>query len=233
MKGAAMARQRRVILGATFLEGVVVEGVDIEGLEFDNCRTRIASAIERRPVFRDIRAHDIVVHHCSIDGSVLERVIVDRFKGNTASSFVNGCELREVTLRGRFREIIIQKALSDSRGADVVALYREALREEPHDGSWSLNIIDAVGEIDIRGYAPRRIRRNPRHQAVITMEQARSGLWRSVDLESSVFQVTIKMMLQAGDWEGAVLAANPASRDFAGQVAAIDELRSIGAIEPD
>lgn len=213
--------------------GSVTENVSVDGLRLSGCSTELTEDIARRPLLRNLRLKNVVGKSSSLSGAVLQNVTVENLRADIFSGFINGCEFDQVILKGKFSPLVIQKGVSAPTASPLAQKFAQALRVEPDDSSWSLDISEAIGDIALRGYAPRRIRRNPTHQAVMTRAQAEAGRWRKIDLSNTTFVVQIEELLACDWYEGVVLVANPAGARFRSQVDGINRLRDAGAALED
>jgi hypothetical protein len=208
-------------------EGSVISHKTLERVRFVGCNTVTAVHSEDRPVFRDLRLRKVQALGSHLNASVLQNVELDGFKGDGFSMFVNGCEFENVVIRGDVGTLIIQRYLTgvDSETAEKYLGWLD--KADASDG-WSLDISDAVGALDIRGYPSRRIKTNPEIHAVLSREAAQTVDWSLVDFGESYFRQVIDDLLE-GNWEDVILIANPKDRKaFPSDMRVIDELRQRG-----
>ena len=112
-----------------------------------------------------------------------------------------------MTLRGRVRGLVLATGLDDPDPA-TEALYARWHQERLADPEWMLDLTEATGDLTIRGYPARFVRRNPELQAVVTAEAVADSAWRSVDPGRSALRVALHELVRSG-WEDVILVADP------------------------
>lgn len=216
-------RDRRLEPGES-IEGIVAERVTLE-----DWRVARAERKPERPRLSGIRVRDLEVRASMLDGMVLEDVTIDGLQLDD-SGFLFGCEFRRVTLIGRVRGLILNPVLQDP-DETVAARYARWHRERLDDPDWMLDLTRATGDVTIRGYPARFIRRNPELQAVVTAAAVSDGSWREVDPGRSALRVSLLELARSG-WEDVTLVANPHGRRAEDDLRYLDALRAAGIAEP-
>lgn len=212
--------------GVKVADGRTFEHLTLTGVELQGCSV-ITGPLDARPTLRDVRIKRLRARACSLGWSVLEDVTIDGFQHDANSGFINSCEFRHVTIRGRVGMLSI--LMSDPLGWEDV--YPEHLRRiDASTRDWSLDISEALGDVDIRGYDADRVRRDPERQAVVRFENALDGRWRDVDLKGTLFNIALDDLVTLG-WRNVILSANPVHARFESQMRAIAELRDAGIAE--
>lgn len=174
---------------------------------------------------------DLELRSSSINGAVLEDVTIDGLRCTHGSGFLFGCELRRVTLRGRVSGLILNSTLDDP-DPETTARYAQWHLERMQDPEWMLDLTDATGDITIRGYPSRFIRRNPELQAVVTAEAARTLDWRAVDPGRSSLRVLLHELVRS-DWEDVTLIAETRGARARDDLRYIQQLRALGIARTD
>lgn len=182
---------------------------------------------------RVVRAHvtDLELQTSSLSGAAFEDVTVDGLRASYGSGFLFGCELRRVTLRGRVRGLVLGVELGDPDPA-TEERYAAAARARLDDPEWMLDLTEATGDLTIRGYPSRFVRRNPELHAVVTAEVAAAGEWRSVDPGRSALRVAILELARSG-WEDVILVVDPHGAHADDDLRYVRELRARGIAAPD
>jgi hypothetical protein len=213
--------------GLNVVGDLVIDGITAKGVRLLGFATSPVD-LDRRIRIRRSHFTRLYARNCVFGWAVLEDVTVDGFPHDANSGFFNSCEFHRVTLKGNVGTLQIQLSAPDRWRRT----YEEHLKQvEATAPDWGLDISEAEGEIAIRGYAARRIRRDPSRQAVVTFEQALAGRWREVDLEGTLFKYGFEDLLNHG-WQDTVLSANPRHTRYTAQMRAIAELRDAGAALP-
>ncbi len=209
------------------------ELTDVTGrrLTLENCVAARATWHHERPRISRVHVTDLELQSSSLSGSVLEDVTIDGLRCPNGSGFLFGCELRRVTLKGRVRGLILNPTLDDLDAA-TTARYAQWHRERVQDSEWMLDLTDATGDITIRGYPSRFIRRNPELQAVVTAEAADTLDWRSVDPGQSSLKIALHELVRS-EWEDVTLIADTHSAHATDDLHYIQQLRALGIARPD
>lgn len=235
---AALLRQRarrnppRLVIRDRRLEpGAELADVEASRVTLENCVAGRASDPLDRPRISRVRVKDLELQPSSLSGALLEDVTVDGLRAPYGSGFVFGCEFRRVVITGRVRGLILNPMLHDPDPA-VEARYARRYRERLEDPEWMLDLTGATGDLTIRGYPSRFIRRNPDLQVVVTAEAAATLDWRSIDAGRSALWVSIDELARS-DWEDVVLIANPHGSHADDDLRYIRELRARGIAQPD
>ncbi|MFF2494757.1 hypothetical protein [Agromyces sp. NPDC058064] len=222
---------RTVVRGIRLEAGDELTDVSAARITLDGCDVARAGTGGERARLARVQVTDLEIRSASVSGAVLEDVVVDGLRNTTDFGFVFGCELRRVTLRGRIRHLVLNPELHDPDPA-VGHRYAEWHRARLEDPEWMLDLRDATGDIEIRGYPSRFIRRNPELHAVVTAESLATSDWRSIDGGRSVLHITLEFAERHG-WEDAVLVVDPHGRAADDDFRFIRELRARGIAEPD
>ncbi|UOQ57807.1 hypothetical protein MUN78_02930 [Leucobacter allii] len=200
-------------------------------LTLENCVAARSALCHERPRISRVHVTDLELQSSSLNGAVLEDVTVDGLRCSNGSGFLFGCELRRVTLKGRVRGLILNPTL-DGPDPETTARYAQWRRERMQDSEWMLDLTDATGDITIRGYPSRFIRRNPELQAVVTAEAAHAFDWRAVDPGRSSLRVALYELVRS-DWEDVTLIADTHSAHASDDLRYIQRLRALGIASPD
>ncbi len=142
--------------------------------------------------------------------------------------FVRGCEFTRTTLKGRVKGTLELdwQLLRSTKTAHVDEVHGEWMRERFASDEWMLDISQATGEIDVCGYPSRLIRHDSAIHAVVPRERAEGVDYRAL-VGGTRFGIVIRDAIKYG-WEDALLIANPHSRKFGAELAAIARLREVG-----
>jgi hypothetical protein len=209
------------------------ELADVTGrrVTLENCVAARGTQRHERPRISRVQITDLELQSSSLNGAVLEDILVDGLRCPHGSGFLFGCELRRVTLRGRMRGLILNPTLDDP-DPETTARYAHWHRERMQDPEWMLDLTDATGDITIRGYPSRFIRRNPELQAVVTAEAAHALDWRAVDPGRSSLRIALHELVRS-DWEDVTLIADTHGARAGDDLRYIQQLRSLGIARAD
>lgn len=200
-------------------------------ITLNNCFAGRSGVKHGRARISRVHVTDLELQASSPDGAILEDVTIDGLRCPGISGFWFGCEFHRVTLKGRIHGLILNPALQGSNEA-TTASYEQWHRERMQDPEWMLDLTEATGDITIRGYPSRFIRRNPELHAVVTAEAARTLDWRSVDPGRSALDVTLQE-LSRSDWEDVTLIADTHGDRADADLRYIQQLRALGIARPD
>lgn len=205
--------------------------VRVERITLDGCSVARVAEAEARPTISRVHVTDLELQSSTLSGAVFEDVTVDGLRASHGSGFLFGCELRRVTLRGRVRGLVLATDLDDPDPA-TEALYTRWYQERLADPEWMLDLTQATGDITIRGYPARFVRRNPELHAVVTAEAVADGAWRSVEPGRSALRVALHELVRSG-WEDVILVADPHGAHADDDLRYIRDLRDLGVAAPD
>lgn len=216
---------KTTISGHLLNRGEVVRGETITRLTIDNCRTEQGPPDEFRPLVEDCSITQLSLKRSSLTGSVIRDVTINGIQADRVSQFVRAVEYERVTIKGKVTGLVLSSHHSDM---DRRQAYENALRAAGNSSEWSLDISEAIGAVEIRGYASSRVRIDPESQAVVHRADLLDGRWRPI-LKGSLFSVQVDLMLQAG-WPDLVLVANRSSPELKAELRALSNLRTEGII---
>lgn len=211
--------------------GETVSDVAGQRVTLVNCVAGRSTDTHERP--RIVRAHlvDLELQASSLNGAVFEDITIDGLRCTGDDGFLFGCEFRRVTLSGRIRGLVLNSTL-DAIDPEVTARHAQWYRERLEDPEWMLDLTEATGDIEIRGYPSRFIRRNPNLQAVVTAAAVREIDWRSIEAGRSALRVSLDELARS-DWEDVTLIADPHSNRADDDLRYIARLRDAGIALPD
>lgn len=210
-------------------------------LEFRRCYFESSYStslnVRRRAAIRNVRMIGCeVTKACSLRGTVVEDVLVDRLKTHGLFQ-VWGCAFKHVTLKGKIGRVMFSPAViigpqTAAENAEQQA-FDQANAAYYAKVEWALDISGAeFQECDIRGISARLIRRDPETQVVVTREKALEGRWRELDLSGTDWAGWIDLSFQAGERD-VVLVAPKRHRRFKEMLRGLNVLRQSGVAEPD
>ncbi|MFF2277300.1 hypothetical protein [Agromyces sp. NPDC058126] len=234
---AILERRRRRIPPRTVVRGIRLDpggelaDVSAQRITLVDCSVARASTAEERPRIARVHVTDLELSPASVNGAVLEDVVIDGIASTVNSSFVFGCELRRVTLRGRIEHLILNATISDL-DPETNRRYAAWHRARLDDPEWMLDLREATGDITIRGYPSRFIRRNPELHVVVTAESAAGSDWESIDAGRSALVVGLDELIQYG-WEDVTLIVDPHGRRADADFRYVRELRARGIAQAD
>ena len=207
--------------------GHAVRDVVATRLTLDACWTEQGPADDARPVIERVSVQALTLKRSSMIGAVLRDVTIDGLRGDSFSVFLHANEYNRVTLRGRIPTLVI-----GARHVDPVlqTSFQAALREAEERAEWTLDISDAIGAVEIRGYRADRLRLNPERHGVVRRSTVERIGWTEAEIGQSGFAVTITLMLEGG-WDDAILVADPLSRRYDQELEALHRLKSEGIAE--
>ncbi|KZE89714.1 hypothetical protein [Microbacterium sp. TNHR37B] len=163
---------------------------------------------DQRPVVERTRLRNAVIENAYLSELVLRDVVLEdvRFRSLAVINFA--VELERVTLRGNVGPVVF----AVEHPGHPAPGYREHLAAlDDANETWSLDVSEASGDIDIRGYAGSRLRLNPAHQTYVPRAVFRSPEWREFT-DRGVWESSIRLA-EAGDHDF-VFLANPTSKYF-------------------
>ena len=222
---------RTVFRGVRLEPGEALSDFTVRRITLFHCSAARADLHHERPRISRVHVTDLELQGSSPGGSILEDVTIDGLRCPEGSGFWFGCEFRRVTLKGRIRGLILNP---DYHGHDDAEAARYELwhRERMDDPEWMLDLTEATGDITIRGYPSRFIRRNPELHAVVTAEAARTLDWRSIDPGRSALYVSLQELANS-DWEDVTLIADTHGARADADLRYIQQLRALGIARPD
>lgn len=204
--------------------GHAVRDVAADRLTIDACWTEQGPADGARPVIERVDVQRLTLKRSSMIGAVLRDVTIDGLRGDSFSVFLHANEYTRVTLRGRIPSLVIGASHVDPA---LQPSFHATLREAEERAEWSLDISDAIGAVEIRGYRADRLRLNPERHGVVRRSTVNRLGWTTDDIRQSEFAVEITLMLEGG-WDDAILIANPLSRRYDQKLEALHRLKSEG-----
>ena len=223
-----MQQTRTTIRGTQLDRGRITGGIVASAVHIDDCWSAWGPPDDERPLLHDLTLTDLRLTRVALGGAVLRDVTVDGLRRDGQSMFFFGNQFEHVTLRGRVGTVILNPEHSS---VEYEQAYRSAIRAAERLVDWTLDISEAVGKIEIRGYAADRIRRNADTQVVVRRTNLLDGRWRSVDLEGTTFGIGLDLMVQAGSLD-TVLVADTTRRNSRTQLAVLQRLRDEGIADP-
>jgi len=212
----------------TLQAGERLTDVTAERITLRHCSTEITDDAHTRPVLSNLALKNLQIRNSFLRAAVLEDVTVDGLDTDMISGFIRGCELRRVVIRGRVGHLAFSPDLALGAGGERVdELQRSLYEQRLSDPEWMLDISEARGPIEIRGYPSRFLRLNPEIHAVVPFERAVQMEWLDVDFGRAPFAVRLRDLVRQG-WEDATLIADPRSKHIADELRVIEELRRRG-----
>lgn len=222
----------RTVLHDRRLEpGTQLSDLEARRVTVENCVAARAAEASARPRISRVRVTDLELQSSSVSGAVLEDVVIDGLRAPYGSGFVFGCEFRRVTLRGRIHGLVLNTVLDDP-DPQITASYARWHNERLNDGEWMLDLTEATGDITIRGYPSRFIRRNPELHAVVTAASLAAHDWRSIESGRSALGVSL-LELARSDWHDVTLVANPHGKHASDDLRFIEQLRAQGIAQAE
>jgi hypothetical protein len=220
------APARVAISGQWLHAGQSVSNVTAARVTLRDCHVDRAERAVDRPRISRVHLSGLELWSTTMNGAVLEDVTIDGLRAQVRHSFVFGCELRRVILRGRIQTLVLNSALPDLE-RETEARYAQWHSERLSDPEWMLDISEAVGDIEIRGYPSRFLRLNPELHGVVTADAAAASDWRSIDSGRSALRVTLGQLESLG-WEDATLIVDPKGKYAVDDFAYLAALRARG-----
>ncbi|MBB3159311.1 hypothetical protein FHS07_003029 [Microbacterium proteolyticum] len=213
--------------GRRLARGEAVRGVILDGLVLDDCGTVLGPPDELRPVIEQCEITRLRLRRSFLIGAVVRDVTVNGIRGDMDSRFFIANEFERVKITGDVGVLVIGAASSYQ---PLKESYRNALTSiDASSPEWSLDIAEARGAVDIRGYAADRVRIDPETQAVVRRADLTDGRWRAL-VEGTLFTVQIDHALDMG-WSDLILVADRSTHRFDADMAALGRLRAEGIIK--
>lgn len=207
--------------------GHAVRDVAADRLTLDACWTEQGPADDARPVIERVGIQALTVKRSSMIGAVLRDVTIDGLRGDSFSVFLHANEYTRVTLRGKISTLVIGARHIDPA---LQPTFQAALGEAEERAEWTLDVSEAIGAVEIRGYRADRLRLNPERHGVVRRSTVSRLGWTADDIRQSGFAVAITLMLDGG-WDDAILVANPLDRRYHEKLEALHRLKSEGIAE--
>ena len=197
---------------------------------FSNCYVPSGTSPAHRFHFQNIRLDRCVHHSCSIEGAILEDIVVESLKRfGRDPLFARGCAFRHVTLRGPISFLLPKPHVYDLQTRAPVEAFFQANQLFYQDTDWALDIAEAHfgGLVTFDGIPPHLIRRNTASQFVIPRTAATQIL---AAYPQTVWAIIAEDLLYLG-LAGVVVAVGTRSKTFSREVAAALALREQGLAE--
>jgi hypothetical protein len=209
-----------------------VENLRLERCHFDNCYAT-ADDTSRRPLFRNLELVGCSQRSCSLDGAILDEVVVDGL-GTHGLFQIWGCAFKHVTLRGRVGRIMLSNLVSPlPEDRELAREFEEANRIFHKSVDWALDIRDLdCDECDIRCLPGALVRRNPETQAAVSRETALrlKPKWEAIDFTGSSWRMGLELMLSQG-YSDSIFAVGRPKKTLPRELEVLAELRRLGVAE--
>lgn len=224
----------RTIIRDVWLEpGTVIQDREWTKTTFHKVHARRSADLTLRPRLERLNFTDVKLEWSPAKASVLTDVRVHNLRKDDKSMFFPGCTYDRVVFTGDCGTTIFEPSLMI--GGELNETYRQATLSHDRDSlDFSIDISNALGAFEVRGYRASRMIINPDLHSIVRREDVfgRDIAW--LDADDSPFGISIKRMLESGN-EDALLCAYPKSKYFDAQLAAIARLRAEGiadTVEP-
>ncbi|MCE0456317.1 MULTISPECIES: hypothetical protein [Curtobacterium] len=221
-----MPAARNVIRDVWLEPGTVIQDREWAKTTFHKIHARRSADLALRPRLERLTFTDVKLEWSPADASVLTDIRVHNIRKDDSSMFFTGCTYDRVAFSGDCGTTIFDPSLLI--GGDLNEIYREATLQHDRDSRvFSIDISDARGNFEVRGYRAARMIINPELHAIVRRDDVlgRDVSW--LDADYSSFAFPIKRVLERGG-EDALLCAYPKSKYFDAQLAAIARLRADG-----
>lgn len=220
----------------------LVEGQTIQGIldhdaqlfcdtEFSNCvfdnAALIPSNPAKRPTIRNMVVNDCAVHSSSIDGAIIEDVVVSNLKRRHVPIFLRANAFRHVMLSGDIAATEIRGGIGVLDDEHNEAWDR-ANAEFYQDVDWALDIADArFASLSVHGIPATLVRRDEESSAIVTRQAALDGEWREIEYHGGLFFQTISRLVSDG-YPDTLLIGCKKSSGFADDMKDLKRLRDLG-----
>ncbi|MCO6512352.1 MAG: hypothetical protein J5I65_16325 [Aridibacter famidurans] len=172
-----------------------------------------------RPKICNVTLQNTNAYSASLEGAIVEDVLVDSTKAGKAPIFLRANAYRHVTLRGRIGHLEIRgKAhpsinFPEDERKRIESLWDAANAEFYKTVDWALDITEAsFGSFCISGIPTKLIRRNPENTAVVTRHRALTRDWKNLPYSHGVFRTGISWFLEEGYEDKLLIACSRGSR---------------------
>jgi hypothetical protein len=213
-----------VIRGHQLRRGERVRDRSASRVLLDDCWTEQGAPDEFRPCIERVTVDGLSLKRSSLGGAVLRDVTVRGLRTDSSSAFLQANEYERVTFTGHIPSLVISARLSYPPLADA---YRAALTKADNGDSWSIDISQAIGAIEVRGYSADRLRLHPDRHGVVRRRTLEEHGWTDADVTDSSFAVDIRLMLEGG-WNDAILVADPTNPRHEQMMTALRQLKDLG-----
>jgi hypothetical protein len=212
------------ITSRQFRRGEVIEDVSASGVALDDCWTEQGPADGERPTVERVKVSGLTLSRSSVIGAILRDVTIDGLRSDSFSVFLHANEFEHVTFRGQIPTLVIGARHSNPTWGES---FRDALIAAESRVDWTIDISDAMGAVEVRGYSADRLRLNPERHGVVRRATLADRGWTDGDIAASGFAVDLRLMLEGG-WDDAVLVADPLSKRYDRALAALNRLKDDG-----
>ena len=213
--------------------GHVYTDIEYHRCSFESCAISITRVPAYRSIVRNVKVIGCEVRGCAIDTAVIEDSVVDGLKThNLLASW--GAVFKHVVLKGRIGRIMIGPAVATGTATpQEQQAFDEANKTYYASVDWALDISEAeFREASIRSVPAKLIRRDPATQAIVTLEKALEGKWRSIDLSKTWWATSIEFLLDRPNDPDVVLVAPKRHPRFIALLDGLKRLRDAGIAEP-
>lgn len=208
----------------------VFEDMEFIRCSFTSCDLSITKKPSLRTTVRNIRIVNCEVRGCSIYPAIIEDVVVDGLRTRNLL-FVRGPVFKHVVLKGKIGSIMITSDLVMSE--KVQKEFDNANAAFYAGVDWALDISEVESKgLCIRNIPGMLVRRDPAIQGVVKRSKAQMIDWDKLNLAGTLWQTSIKVMLDQG-YDDVILIAPKPSPDFSVLVDDLKRLRDAGIAEPD
>jgi hypothetical protein len=196
--------------------------------QFDQCLIG-EKGVSQRCVIENTRLLNCSQQRCSLEGAILQDVIIDGLNTKGEMPEVLGAACKHVTLRGRIDRFWIKPEVVELEKQEEFDIANEEFYKNV---DWALDIsqIDCR-ELDIRGIPVNLVRYDPETQAVVTNEKVVEKRWEKLKFKRGLMQATLELVSEMYS-TGAILVAPRRATGFREFVADIKMLREEGVAEP-
>ncbi|WP_166845124.1 hypothetical protein [Isoptericola sp. BMS4] len=220
-----MPNARIQIGGRTLARGEHISDLEVAHVDLAQCWCADGPPDDMRPTLSNIRVKDVRLNRTTLGGAVVRDVTVDGVRGDSASKFMFGNQFERVAVKGRVGVLVLNIKHSQPEYVDE---YAPVLKAAEAATDWTLDISEAVGSVEIRGYSADKIRRNPETQVVVRRENLADGRWRDIDLETTAFGISMEHVFTYG-WQDTILVADPTRKaKYPAELRVIQRLRDEG-----
>lgn len=217
-----------------FDSGRTHQDVQFVGCTFQSCSLALGERdLTKRARVINAELRKCTVAACSVTATVFEDVLVDGLK--TSGLFQTWAAVfKHVTLRGKVDRVMFSPFFHP--GYPESAFQKEVARANAEfyaAADWALDIREAeFKDFDCRGVPSRLVRRDPETQVMVTRERA-LGCGDALRAGGPYWESWLKLFLQDGWYEDAVLVAPKRDPKRKELVAGLRELRRHGVAEVD
>jgi len=213
--------------------GAVFEDLEFRRCSFFWCGLSTTFDPRRRSTVRRVHLVGCEQRNCRVGAAILDEVIVDGLKTHGVLQ-AWAPVFRHVTLRGRIGQLMVSPYVEPVSATPAQQRAFDEANAAFYAGvDWALDISEAEFDYCELGAVPGAlVRRDPATQVLVTRERALQGVWRTLDLAGTWWDIALQHLLD-GRMSAHVLVAPRRHPRYQRLLDGLKLLRDAGVAEPD